>query len=206
MNEPTGDSGGFEHGSTFVPGEVSGGLSLGPLESQYQELFAEALADGVITAEERSRLEKAADNLGLDRMRLLRLEQAMVAAYHARHRVEIVERYEEPKSLSPLRVAADGDAGRALLLKRIEQLETRVRELETELRRAQASINVEVDLGDIETAAAAASEDPDECWRQVRRNPTSPEAHRRLYRIYAARDQLDRKWCVAQALATLDAA
>ena len=71
--------GGFEFGAGFTPGEVSGGLGLGPLEEQYEELFAEALEDGVITAEERARLEKAADNLGLDRSRLLRLEQAMVA-------------------------------------------------------------------------------------------------------------------------------
>jgi hypothetical protein len=197
----------FEHTANFTPGEISGGLGLGPLESQYEELFADALADGVITSEERARLEKAADNLGLDRSRLFRLEKAMVAAYQARHRVEIVESYEEPaKSLSPLRVAADGDAGRALLLKRVEQLEARIYELETELRRAQASINVEVDLGDIETAAQTASEDPDECWRQIRRNPQNADVYRQLYRIYSARNELDSKWCVSQALCALKVA
>ena len=112
---------GFEHGAGFVAGEVSGGFGLGPLETQYEELFAEALADGVITPDERQRLEKAADNLGLDPQRLLRLEQAMVAAYQTRHRVQIVEQYEESApSLAPLRVQADGDAGRTLLLKRVE--------------------------------------------------------------------------------------
>ena len=136
MSEDRADVGGFEHAQGFVAGETSGSLGLGPLEMQYEELFGEALADGVITAEERLRLEKAADNLGLDRQRLLRLEQAMVAAYQSRHRVQIVEHYEEAApSLAPLRVEAEGDAGRALLLKRVEQLQARVKELEEELRR-----------------------------------------------------------------------
>jgi hypothetical protein len=198
---------GFEHGAGFVAGEVSGGFGLGPLETQYEELFAEALADGVITPEERARLEKAADNLGLDPQRLLRLEQAMVAAYQTRHRVQIIEHYEESApSLAPLRVEADGDAGRTLLLKRIEQLEARVRELETALRKAEASINVEVDLSDVESAAHDASEDPDEIWRRARRDPKSPEAYRELSRVYAARQELDRRFCVAQVLCALGAA
>jgi len=198
---------GFEHGAGFVAGEVSGGFGLGPLETQYEELFAEALADGVITPEERARLEKAADNLGLDPQRLVRLEQAMVAAYQTRHRVQIVEQYEDSApSLSPLRVEADGDAGRTLLLKRIEQLEARVRELEAELRRAQASINVEVDLSDVESAAQDASEDPEEIWRRARRDPKNPEAYRALSRVYAARQEIDRRFCVAQVLVALGAA
>jgi hypothetical protein len=198
---------GFEHGAGFVAGEVCGGFGLGPLETQYEELFAEALADGVITPEERTRLEKAADNLGLDPQRLLRLEQAMVAAYQTRHRVQIIEHYEESAaSLSPLRVEADGDAGRTLLLKRIEQLEARVKELEGELRKARASINVEVDLSDFESAAQDASEDPEEIWRRARRDPKNPDAYRALSRVYAARQEQDRRFCVAQVLCVLNAA
>jgi hypothetical protein len=197
----------FQHRADFHAGEVGGGLGLGPLELQYEELFADALADGVITTEERTRLEKAADNLGLDRQRLLRLEQAMIAAYQTRHRVRIVEHYEEAAaSLAPIRVEAAGDTGRAVLQKRIEQLEARVRELEEELRRAQAQMNVEVDLSDLDTAAADASEDPDEIWRRVRRDPTRVEPLRSLYRVYAARGELDKQWCVAQALALVGAA
>ncbi|HEY3234295.1 MAG TPA: hypothetical protein VGJ84_06245, partial [Polyangiaceae bacterium] len=64
------EEGGFELGESFVAGSVGGGLGLGPLEAQYEELFAEVLQDGIITAEERARLERAADNLGLDRQRL----------------------------------------------------------------------------------------------------------------------------------------
>ncbi len=202
-----GTDGGFDLGAGFTAGEISGSLGLGPLEVQYEELFADVLADGVITADERARLEKAADNMGLDRSRLLRLEQAMMAAYHQRHKVEIIEQYEEPvASLAPLRVEAEGDAGRALLLKRIEQLAARVHELEDELRRAQASINVEVDLGELESTIEQASEDPDEYWRRLRRNPTDPEPFRQLYRIYDARGNTDSAWCAAQALVALGAA
>lgn len=201
------DTSTFEHAASFTAGEISGALGLGPLEAQYQELFAEVLEDGVITAEERARLEKAADNLGLDRQRLLRLEQAMVAAYQTRHRVRIVEHYEEPAaSLAPVDVQAAGDAGRTVLLKRVEQLEARIRELEEALKQAQAAVNVEIDLTDVESAASLASEDAEDCFKAVRRDPTKPDALRALYRIYAARAEHDKAWCVAQALVCLGAA
>jgi len=197
----------FEHAQAFVPGEISGALGLGPLEQQYEELFADVLADGIITTEERERLDRAADNMGLDRRRLLRLEQAMMAAYESHHRVRIVEHFEEPAaSLAPIQVEAGGDAGRALLIKRIEQLEARIRDLEEELKRAQAAINVEVDLSELDSAAADASEDPDEVWRTIRRDPLNTKSVRALYRIYAARGELDKQWCVAQALVALGTA
>jgi hypothetical protein len=207
MSEDKANVGGFEHAQGFVAGEVSGSLGLGPLEIQYEELFGEALADGVITAEERTRLEKAADNLGLDRSRLLRLEQAMVAAYQSRHRVQIVEHYEEAApSLSPIRVEAEGDAGRALLLKRVAVLEARVRELEEELRRAQAAVNVEVDLTDLHSSVEDASEDPDEVWRRLRRNPTSVDGYRQLFRIHGARGDADAAFRASEVLVALGAA
>ena len=200
-------AGAFEHGAGFTRGMVSGAFGLGPLETQYQEIFAEVLEDGVITAEERTRLERVADNLGIDRARLARLEQAMVAAYQTRHRVQIIEHYEEPAaSLAPLQVEADGDAGRALLLKRIEQLEARIHELEGELRRAQAAINVEVDLSGLEADAERASEDPDDLWRRTRRNPTDPKPYRELYRVLRARGDVDRAFCLTQCLVALGAA
>jgi hypothetical protein len=204
MSEDTSAANAFEHQADFVPGEITGGLGFGPLEAEYEGLFAEALADGIITPEERMRLDKAANNLGLDPQRLIRLEQAMVAAYQSRHRILVIEHYEEPvASLAPIRVEAAGDAGRALLLGRIEQLEARIRELEEELKRAQAAINVEVDVADLDQTLEDAGEDPEEVWRAVRRNPTSPEALHQLYRVYSVRDELDKRWCVAQALTTL---
>jgi hypothetical protein len=204
MSEPQSESRAFVLGEDFSAGEVSEGLGLGPLGSQYEQLFAEVLEDGVITAEERAKLDRAADNLGLDRQRLLQLEQAMVASYETHHQVRIVEQYEEPaRAPESLRVEAAGDPGRALLLQRIERLQARVHELEEELRRAQAQINVEVDLSDLELAAEEAVEDPDECWRRVRRDPTNSRAMRDLYRVYAARGETDKQWCVAQALVLL---
>jgi hypothetical protein len=198
-----GDS--FRHAGDFTPGEVSGGLGLGPLELQYEELFAEVLEDGIITVEERGRLDKVADNLGLDRTRLRRLEEAMVAAYQARHRVRVVERFAEPPaSLTPLEDAAPtSKTDPHVLLAEVTRLRARVAELEEELRRARAAVNVEVDLGDLETAVEASAEDPDEHWKRVRRDPTDTAALRELYRIYRAREDADAAWCVAQALATL---
>ncbi len=205
-NEVGQGDGVFEHAEGFVRTEA-GGLTLGPLETQYEELFAEALEDGVITSEERVRLEKAADNLGLDRRRLLRLEQAMVASYETTHRVRVVEHFEEPAaSLAPIQIADAGDTGRALLQKRIEQLEGRVRELEEELRVARANVNVEVDLSDLNAAVEDATEDPDEWWRRLRRDPLKPEGYRKLFRIHDARGDADRRWCAAQALVVLGAA
>jgi hypothetical protein len=197
----------FQHATGFAASEVSGGFGLGPLELQYEALFAEALEDGVITADERVRLEKAAENLGLDQARLVRLEQAMLAAYQSRRQFRILEQFEEPaQSLSPLRVEAEGDAGRAFLLTRIAQLEERVRELEGELRSASASINVEVDLSTLESEAERAGEDPEDCWRRIRRSPTDVSAHKELYDIYVARGDSDRAWCAAQCLVALGAA
>jgi hypothetical protein len=196
---------GFQHSPEFDGGVLEGGVTLGPLETQYQELFAEALEDGVITSEERTRLEQAADNLGLDRMRLARLEQAMVASYETNHRVKVVERWEEPAaSLAPLRLDAEGDDARKALLKRIEQLEARVHELEDELREAQANINVEIDVSGLE--GGGDSEDPHELRRQIRRDPTRVAPYRALYRHFDAEGDGDGKHLAAQALVALGAA
>jgi hypothetical protein len=85
-------------------------------------------------------------------------------------------------------------------------LEQRVRELEGELRRAQAALSVEVDLGVLESGAAALVEEPESAWRRIRRDPLSASAHRDLYRISVARGDEDRAWCSAQALVALERA
>src|SRR5262245_33326203 len=81
----------FEYASSFEPGEISGGVRLGRIEAQYEELFSQVIEDGVITAEERAGLERAAASLGLDRERLQQLERALTAAYEARRRVRVLE-------------------------------------------------------------------------------------------------------------------
>src|ERR1700722_11939670 len=81
----------FEHTASFVPGEISGSVGLGKLEAVYSELFADAIDDGVITAEERAQLERTAAALGLARSRLQALESALQSVCEIRHRVKIVE-------------------------------------------------------------------------------------------------------------------
>src|ERR1700677_3264448 len=93
----------------FEAGEVTGNVQLGRLESYYEELFAEVIEDGVITVDERARLDRMADSLGLDRARLRRLEQALQAAYEGQHRVVIRDEAHEaaPASLNPVEPATD---------------------------------------------------------------------------------------------------
>ena len=81
----------FEHSSSFEAGELTSAVRLGRFEAHYEELFAEVIEDGVITAEERAQLDRTAESLGLDRPRLARLEKALEAAYEARHRIRVRE-------------------------------------------------------------------------------------------------------------------
>jgi hypothetical protein len=211
----------FEHERGFDPGEVSGTVRLGRFEVHYEELFAEAIEDGVITADERARLERAAESLGLDRDRIDRLERALSAAYEVRHRVRVRELTPgdaparpslppdapAPPSLAPLAPATD--ARTLALERRIAQLEGRIRELEHELEEARAHVAVEVDLSDVggpPRSRAGADEDPAELQRRLRRDPRDLDALRALYAAYEARADDDRRWCVAHVLEFLGAA
>lgn len=80
----------FDHAPSFDAGETHGGIRLGRLEAMYEEIFAEVIEDGVITVEERQRLDRAADSMGLDRERLRRLEAALQTAWEAHHNVRVV--------------------------------------------------------------------------------------------------------------------
>src|SRR5262245_33065264 len=135
----------FAYGEGFERGEVSGNLRLGKLEGYYEELFAEVIEDGVITTEERARLDRMADNLGLDRVRLRKLEQALQAAYEARHHVIVHEQGDStppPQSVMLLEPATDQ---RTLALeRRVKWLEERVKDLEGQLEEARANAAIEV--------------------------------------------------------------
>ena len=193
----------FEHAEGFVQSELQLGIELGPLETAYQELFADVLADGVITTEEREQLETAAERLGLDRERLAKLEQAMMAAYEAHHRVRVVEQYKRPSIvLPPEEVSQDSVS----LLLKIRELEARIHELEDELRRMESNISVEIDVGPLEGGEPVSAEDVEGAWRRVRRDPTNSEALIALGEALDAKGDGDRRLFVAQALTVIEAA
>jgi hypothetical protein len=203
----------FEHQEGFEQGELSGQVRLGKFESHYEEIFAEVIEDGVITLEERARLNKAADALGLDRSRLRRLEDALQAVYEARHHVRVREIADEeapPASivLSPQAVA---DPRVAALELRVAELQARVADLTKELEQARSQVAVEVDLSNMTSPAAGAAEaieeSPEELMRRLRSDPRDITSLRGLYRAYGRSDgDADRQWLVAQALEYLGAA
>jgi hypothetical protein len=201
----------FTHHTSFEVGEIAGNLRHGKLEAMYEELFAEVIEDGIITQEERSRLDKMADNLGLDRARLRKLEQALQAAYEARHRIVIkdLSAHEQdeppPATIAPLELATDH---RTLALeRRIKVLEERIVELERDLEEARAHIAVEVDFSDVAAPKAAIpDDDPAELARRVRHDPRDSDSLHALFRLYKKAGDADRQWCVAQVLAFLDGA
>lgn len=198
----------FSHQAFFEVGEIAGNVRHGKLEAMYEELFAEVIEDGVITQEERTRLDKMADNLGLDRARLRKLEQALQAAYEARHRIVIKDLSfvdeDPPATISPLEMATDQ---RTLALeRRIKALEERIADLERELEEARASVNVEVDISDVAAKASGPEDDPAELARRVRHDPRDVDSLHALFRLYEKTGDADRQWCVAHVLAYLDAA
>jgi hypothetical protein len=198
----------FQHQATFEAGELGGNMRHGKLEAMYEELFAEVIEDGIITQEERNRLDKMADNLGLDRARLRKLETALQAHYEARHRIVIKDLSftdePPPATIAPLEVATDH---RTLALeRRIRFLESRIGELERELEDARAHVSVEVDFSDVSAKKDIPDDDPAELARRVRHDPRDVDSLHSLYRLYKKANDMDRQWCVAQVLSYLDAA
>jgi hypothetical protein len=199
----------FEHEDQFEQGELTGALRLGKFEVHYEELFAEVIEDGVITLEERARLDKAADAMGLDRQRLRKLEEALQAAYEARHNVRIRDMADEepaPASIVVQPEVAHNPRVIALEMK-VAQLSARIAELEKELERAREREAVEVDLSDMPVhAAPAAEESPEELMRRVRSDPRDVASMRGLFRAYTRSGDTDRRWLLSSALVYLMAA
>jgi hypothetical protein len=196
----------FEHEDKFEQGELSGALRLGKFEVHYEELFAEVIEDGVITLEERARLDKAADAMGLDRQRLRKLEEALQAAYEARHNVRVRDMAdEEPEPQSIVVSPEVAHNPRVVMLEqKVAQLTARIAELERELELAHAREAVEVDLSDMPVPAPAAAEETlEELARRVRTDPRDVASLRGLFRAYTREGDLDRRWLLASALAYL---
>jgi hypothetical protein len=219
MSEPLSP---FEMSSTFEAGEVQAAVRLGRLEAQYEELFSEVIEDGIITVEERAQLERAAEALGLDRARLLQVEQALTRAYESRRRVRVHEVAapapvvqalpddDAPRaSLAPLTPLDGGAELRAqALARRVQVLEARIAELEREVEELRADAAVDVDLSGVSAAPATAaqSDDPDDLVRQLRHDPRDLGLLHALFRALGAKALTDRRWCVAHVLGYLGAA
>jgi hypothetical protein len=195
----------FEHEDKFDKGELSGALRLGKFEVHYEELFAEVIEDGVITVEERTRLDKAADAMGLDRQRLRKLEDALQAAYEARHNVRIRDEAEDEPVPQSIVVKPELHNPRVVALEaKVAHLTARIAELERELEAAHAREAVEVDLSDMPVhAVTAAEETPEELMRRVRTDPRDVASLRSLFRVYSREGDIDRRWLLASALVYL---
>jgi hypothetical protein len=201
----------FEHAEGFEQGELAGHVTLGKFEAHYEEIFAEVIEDGVITLEERARLHKAADALGLDRVRLRSLEEALQAAYEARHHVRVREVGDDdaPPASIVLSPQAASDPRVAALVLRVRDLEAQVAELTRELSIARSQVAVEVDLSNLAAPAGSAvevQESAEDLARRLRSDPRDVNGLRGLYRIYGRSGDIDRQWLMSHALVYLGAA
>ena len=211
----------FEHDPSFQAVDLAGHLELDRYESVYQQLFSEALEDGVITAEERERLERAADELGLDRSRLSALEMALRQAYETHHGFSVLDtgrmfmprdtmRAPAPDQLESLQPPAppqlkDSTEEVGILQSRVAFLEERVRELERQLEDARAQVSYEVDFSDLDAPVpSVVLEEPEALHRRLRHDPRDATTLRSLFLAHAG--NADRQLCVAQALVYLDQA
>ena len=192
----------FDHDASFARVAETGAVQLGRFETMYEELFAEALQDGVITVEERAQLEKAAKNLGLDRMQIRKLEEALQAAYEARHKITVQEQADLAEPVASLRPVETTSV--EALQRRIAYLEGRVAALEAELEDARAHLNVEIDLSDFE--ASQKVDDIGELLRRVRHDPRDTETLHVLFGALGNVQEADRRLAVGEVLGFLGAA
>jgi hypothetical protein len=207
--------GDFEHDESFEAAPLEGHLDLDRYETVYQQLFSEALADGVITEDERARLERAADELGLDRSRLMALESALSSAYEAHHGQGVLDLTrmfgarpvtEAPPdfvpTVAPPAASAMPSEETQQLYARVAFLEERVRDLERELEEARSQIAYEVDFSDVDPPVPSHALDaPEALHRRLRRDPRDTETMKALFFAHAG--DVDRQWCIAHALTYL---
>ena len=129
----------------FVSRATPSSVEVSDQDAKYAAIFAEVIWDGLITAEKRRQLRTAAELLGLSEERARPIEQALLGAHTARHRIAVVEqqideeeRHETPdarrsrKSIAPLMghvAAASRDSYDEL---RSLEFETRIDSLESD--------------------------------------------------------------------------
>ncbi|HLK41287.1 MAG TPA: hypothetical protein VKU41_31265, partial [Polyangiaceae bacterium] len=148
------------------------------------------------------------------RARLRSLEEALQAAYEARHHVRVREVGDEEEA-APASIVLSAqslkDPGVVALERRVVELEAKIAELTAALEQARAQVAVEVDLSGMEAApdspVVAAQESVEDLSRRVRSDPRDVASLRGLFRAYAGRpSERDRQTLVAQALVYLGAA
>jgi hypothetical protein len=205
----------FDDETTFRQGELGGGVDLENLEARYADLFSEVIWDGVITADKRARLDRAAELFGLDRRRTRQLEQALQAAYEARHQIRVREETGTTRaatiSLAPF--APPEDPSLAALQGRIAFLEsesaalkTRVAELSQELEEARRSPPPEIAPSSKLSSVTSPDGDPAELHRAISDLPRNPGLYHRLFRALKRAADIDRRYCTAQVLVFLGVA
>lgn len=210
----------FQHDASFQATEATGHFELDRYEALYQQLFSEALEDGIITQAERDRLEAAASELGIDPERLKAVEEALRRAYEAHHGTSVLDtsRMFAPRTLvapppdfvatvSPPPIPAlelPSDEVQALRA-RVAYLEERVQTLEAELDDARSQIAYDVDFSDLDAPVPSVALDaPEALHRRLRHDPRDVTTLHALYLAHG--DDRDRQLCIAQALAFLGAA
>jgi hypothetical protein len=198
----------FEHAATFEAGEMSGHVQVDRFEAYYEQLFAEVLEDGVITADERVELERAASALGLEPERLRRLEQALLVSYETRHKVRVREEIAPGDEVRPsLRgTDAERDAYIATLERRVKDLEARIVELENEVEEARNEAAVEIDVSGFVSHAAEETEDSATIHKRLRHDPRDVPTLHALFRAANRESDVDLAFRVAHALNWLGAA
>lgn len=207
----------FEHDAGFQAAESLGDLDLNRFEGVYQQLYSEALEDGVITEEERARLARAAEELGLDPSRLSSLEDALRKAYEANHGTAVLDTASMfssgapskappdfvPSVKPPERPAAEVVSDEVQTLRaRVAFLEERVESLEAQLEEAREQVAYEVDFSDLDAPVpSVALDEPEALHRRLRHDPRDVGTLRSLFLAYGG--DADRQLCVARALAYL---
>ncbi|MBM4373439.1 MAG: hypothetical protein FJ095_00015 [Deltaproteobacteria bacterium] len=197
----------FTHDATaFLPTSTAFGVELSEAEARYAALFAEVIWDGLITPDKRRQLRTAAELLGLDDAATRPVEETLLAAHEARHRVAVVEKGHDEdelrdgsrasrrsrKSLAPLADSWDAresslELERVVLSSRVDRLEAdnarlvgEGERLEQENERLAARVaEFEERLGELECAgdeADAPPADVSEAAEASRAEPAVPDA------------------------------
>jgi hypothetical protein len=169
----------------FDAAALPAGVDIDDAEAKYAELFAEVIWDGLITPDKRNRLATAAQVFGVALERVRRIEEALTAAYEARHRIEVVERGTEPpsapRSVAPLGPQAGADSARGAIERRLELLERRNEELTDDNDRLRDHVDqLEQLVAQLQHALESTLEELDATHKRLAAAEEARQAERRV--------------------------